>query len=52
MGFFRSAGGSDREPGGNEPPGNHDAEHDLAKRTIDYLISGTAIRFPGSTKTN
>ena len=27
-------------------------EHDLAKRTIDYLISGTAIRLPGSTKTN
>jgi hypothetical protein len=154
MGFFQSAGGSDREPRGNEPPGNHDAEdapgagqadalariqsggiplsaerrlqalgkdgslftsglsvnespaptraayqrttmvlevgaltnawatarrnalnrlseealqvgadvvvggelrrgeHDLAKRTIDYLISGTAIRLPGSTKTN
>jgi uncharacterized protein YbjQ (UPF0145 family) len=27
-------------------------EHDLAKRTIDYLISGTAIRLPGSTRTN
>ena len=27
-------------------------EHELAKRTIDYLISGTAIRLPGSTKTN
>jgi uncharacterized protein YbjQ (UPF0145 family) len=27
-------------------------EHDLAKRTIDYLISGTAIRLPGSTQTN
>jgi len=27
-------------------------EHDLAKRTIDYLISGTAIRSPGSTQTN
>jgi len=25
-------------------------EHDLAKRTIDYLISGTAIRSPGSTQ--
>jgi uncharacterized protein YbjQ (UPF0145 family) len=27
-------------------------EHDLSKRTIDYLISGTAIRLPGSTQTN
>jgi uncharacterized protein YbjQ (UPF0145 family) len=27
-------------------------EHDLAKRTIDYLISGTAIRSPGSTQQN
>ena len=27
-------------------------EHDLAKRTIDYLISGTAIRLPGSTQTD
>ncbi len=27
-------------------------EHDLAKRTIDYLISGTAIRLSGSTQTN
>jgi uncharacterized protein YbjQ (UPF0145 family) len=27
-------------------------EHDLAKRTVDYLISGTAIRSPGSTQTN
>lgn len=24
----------------------------MAKRTIDYLISGTAIRLPGSAKTN
>lgn len=30
----------------------HRGEHDLAKRTIDYLISGTAIRLPGSTQTN
>jgi uncharacterized protein YbjQ (UPF0145 family) len=27
-------------------------EQDLAKRTIDYLISGTAIRLSGSTQTN
>ena len=27
-------------------------EHDLARRTIDYLISGTAIRSPGSTQQN
>jgi uncharacterized protein YbjQ (UPF0145 family) len=30
----------------------HRGEHDLAKRTIDYLISGTAIRSPGSTQKN
>lgn len=27
-------------------------EHDLAKRTIDYLISGTAVRSAGSTQAN
>lgn len=28
----------------------HRGEHDWSKRTIDYLVSGTAIRFPTSTK--
>ena len=26
------------------------SEHDWAPETINYLVSGTAIRFPGSTK--
>ena len=61
MGFFCGFGQSDNEPEHEEAlQVRADAvvdvelrrgEHDLAKRTIDYLISGNAIRSPDSTQT-